>query len=115
MTKYLMEMVVSKMDNLFPKLPLADFVDVAVKDYLKVYLKTFFDGISTGIEWIAHNIIDLLSLGSPFILILIMTALAWWISGWKLGVFTLVGLGLINNLGYWEDTVITLSLIIVSV
>src|SRR5699024_11022302 len=48
-------------------------------------------------------------------LIIILTALAWWLSGWKLGIFTLVGFGLINNLRYWDDTVITLALIVVSV
>lgn len=33
----------------------------------------------------------------------------------KLGLFSLIGLGLINNLGYWPETIDTLSLIIISV
>lgn len=110
-----MEMVVKKtMDNLFPKLPLADFIEKGVS-FLKSNMKPFFDGIANAIEWVSGHFVDLLSLGSPFILIIILAALAWWLSSWKLGIFTLVGLGLINNLGYWEDTVITLSLIIISV
>jgi len=110
-----MEMVVNQMmDNLFPKLPLAEGVEIAV-EFLKLHLKGFFGVISDTIKWISSHLIDLLSIGSPFILIIILTALAWWLSGWKLGIFTLVGFGLINNLRYWDDTVITLSLIVVSV
>ncbi len=102
------------MDNLFPKLPLAEGIGIVV-DFLKLNLKTFFDSISTVLKWVTDHLIDILSIGSPFILIVIIAALAWWIAGWKLGIFTLVGLGLINNLGYWEDTITTLTLIIVSV
>jgi len=101
-------------DNLFPKLPLDKGVEIAV-DYIKLYLKSFFDFISEALKWVSGNLADVLSIGSPFILIVILAALAWWLSGWKLGIFTLLGFGLINNLGYWEDTITTLSLIIVSV
>src|SRR5690625_583425 len=115
-----MEMVVKRSmsniipDNLFPKLPLDKGVEIAV-DYIKLYLKSFFDFISEALKWVSGNLADVLSIGSPFILIIILTALAWWLSGWKLGIFTLVGFGLINNLRYWDDTVITLALIVVSV
>lgn len=102
------------MDRLFPKIPLAEGIEDVVS-FLKLNLKTFFDSVSTSLKWATDHLIDILSLGSPFILIVIIAALAWWISGWKLGIFTLLGLGVINNLGYWEDTVITLTLIMVSV
>lgn len=102
------------MDNLFPKLPLEEGVEIAV-DYIKLWFKPFFDGISDSLKWITGNLVDILSFGSPFIFIVIFALLAWWLSGWKLGLFTLIGFGLINNLGYWQDTITTLSLIIVSV
>src|SRR5699024_11467022 len=41
--------------------------------------------------------------------------LAWWIANWKLGIFTLIGLALINNLEYWPETIQTLSLVLISV
>lgn len=103
------------MNSLFPKIPLEEIIEKVVYDYLKVYLEPLFDGIATSVKWIADLLTSLLSLGSPFILIVIIALLAWWASSWKLGLFTLIGLGLINNLGYWDDTVTTLSLIIVSV
>lgn len=110
-----MEMAVKKsMDNFFPKIPLAEGVGILV-DFLKVSLKPVFEGITTVLKWVTDHLIDILSIGPPFVLILVLAVLAWWISSWKLGLFTLVGLGLINNLGYWDDTITTLTLIMVSV
>src|SRR5699024_12599108 len=37
------------------------------------------------------------------------------VSGWKMGLFSLVGLWLINNLGYWDHLLDTLSLVGISV
>ncbi len=102
------------MDRLFPKMPLDEWIVWGV-DFLKENLRPFFDGVSSSLKWLTDHVIDLLSIGSPFILIVIIAALAWWISGWKLGIFTLIGLGIINNLGYWDDTITTLTLILVSV
>lgn len=102
------------MDRLFPKMPLDEWV-LWVVDFLKENLRPFFDGVASSLKWLTDHVIDLLSMGSPFILIAIIAVLAWWISGWKLGIFTLVGLGIINNLDYWDDTITTLTLILVSV
>lgn len=110
-----MEMVVMKLVfSILPKLPLADWVEAFV-DFLTTNMTGFFDGISSTIEWITEKLLDLLSLGSPYILIVIFAIIAWWIVSWKLALFTFIGLGLIDNLGYWEHTVNTLALIIVSV
>lgn len=104
--------------TLLPKLPLKEWVEAFV-DFLTDNFSIFFDAISTGIESMAEGLVWLLSIGeipgAPYILILIIAFLAWWISGWKVGLFALIGLALINNLGYWSETVDTLSLIMMSV
>ncbi|MGM8214571.1 ABC transporter permease [Bacillaceae bacterium W0354] len=102
------------MDRLFPKLPLAEGVEAFV-EFLTDNLQAFFDGISSSIEWITKGLVKILGFGSPFILIALIALIALLVVSWRLGLFTLIGLGLINNLGYWDDTVNTLALIIVSV
>ena len=105
-------------DRLFPKLPLQDWVEAFV-DFLTDNLEILFDAVSSGIKSMADGLIWLLSIGnipgSPYVLIALITLLAWRVSGWKIGLFSLIGLGLINNLGYWPETVDTLALIVLSV
>ncbi len=60
-----------------------------------------------GVEW--------LLLFSPFyVIILLLAAVAWWKAGKGIAVITVLGLGLIYLLGFWEETMETLALIFVS-
>ncbi|MFD2761057.1 ABC transporter permease [Lentibacillus juripiscarius] len=105
------------MDNtgqLFPKLPLASWIESFV-DFLTTYLSALFDTISTVIEFVTENFVMLMELGPPIVLIILIALLAWWVVNWKLGLFALIGLGLINNLGYWPELIETISLVVISV
>ena len=55
-----------------------------------------------------------MSVGPPIVLIIILALLVTYTSKWRLGVFTIVSLLLIDNLGYWESTIQTLSIVLVS-
>src|SRR5699024_6613394 len=115
--KLLTEMGVSIMDNLdtlFPKLPLDEWI-IKLVDILKNSLSGFFDAITDGIKFLTDEFVDLLSLPPALILIVIFALIAWWVGNWKIGLFTLIGFGLINNLGYWEETLFTISLVLISV
>lgn len=105
-------------DQLIPKIPLDDGVEY-VKDFLEDNIQFIFNGISDGIEAVDGGFKSLLHIwdipGSPFILMIIIALLGWWISGWKMGLLSLIGLWLINNLGYWDDLVDTISLVVISV
>ncbi|MBY7143042.1 proline/glycine betaine ABC transporter permease [Virgibacillus sp. NKC19-3] len=100
--------------TLFPKLPLAEWVELFV-DFLTDSLSPVFDAISSVIGLITENFVVVLEFVPPILLIVIIALLAWWVSSWKLSLFALLGLGLINNLGYWPETLETVSLVIVSV
>ncbi|HLR62129.1 MAG TPA: proline/glycine betaine ABC transporter permease [Lentibacillus sp.] len=105
------------MDNsgtLFPKLPLAQWVESFV-DFLTASFSVVFDTISSVIAFITENFVVLLEFVPPLLLIVLIALLAWWVVNWKLGLFALIGLGLINNLGYWPETLETVSLVIISV
>src|SRR5690625_4450904 len=98
----------------FPKLPLAEWVEAFV-DFLTSSFGTVFDAITAVIGFITENFVVVLELVPPILLIVIVALLAWWIVNWKLGLFALIGLGLINNLGYWPETLETVALVLVSV
>lgn len=100
--------------QLFPKLPLADWIESFV-DFLTEHLDGLFSAISTGIEAVSDGLVNVLSIGSPYILIVIISLIALWAASWKVGLFSLIGLSLIENLGYWSETIETLTLIIISV
>ncbi|MGA9287792.1 MAG: proline/glycine betaine ABC transporter permease [Anaerobacillus sp.] len=100
--------------QLFPKIPLADWVDTIV-DILTDNLEPVFDGITSGIDWFVEGIVSILGFPPALVLIAIFTLLAWWSSRWPVAVFTLLGLLLIDNLGYWDPTIQTLALVLTSV
>lgn len=109
-----MEMDMSNIGTILPKLPLADWVEAFV-DLLTKYLPFVFNSIAIVIEVITENLVKFLSIGPAYVLIIIIVLLSWYIVNWRLALFSLIGLGLIENLGYWPETVHTLSLIIISV
>lgn len=100
--------------QLFPKIPLADWVDRFV-DMLTDNLEPLFDGITTGIDWFVEGIVSILAFPPALVLIAIFTILAWWSSRWPVAIFTFLGLLLIDNLGYWDPTLDTLALVLTSV
>lgn len=105
-------------NRIFPKIPLDEWVEL-FRDFLKDNIQPFFDTIRDVIEEIDEALRWVLSIGdipySPFILMIIITIIGFFVSGWKMGLFSLVGLWLINNLGYWDHLLDTLSLVVISV
>lgn len=103
-----------KLETLFPKLPLDDWI-IKLVDILKSSLSGFFDAITKSIKFLTDEFVDILSLPPALILIVVFAVIAWLVADWKVGLFTLIGFGLINNLGYWEETLQTISLVLISV
>jgi glycine betaine/proline transport system permease protein len=83
-----------------------------LKSWLKVTTRGFADGIETAVDFLTD---DMLLRIEPWALILAVAALAWWLARrWGIAVFTLVGLALIWNLELWDETMLTLALVIFS-
>ncbi|MDQ0227949.1 ABC transporter permease [Metabacillus niabensis] len=102
------------MDNLFPKLPIADWIDVLI-EWLVEHFEPFFEGIATGLEFFVDGIVLGLGYIPVIILALLVSLLAWKVCNWKIALFTIIGLLLIDNLGYWENMLDTIALVITSV
>ncbi|GAB4073911.1 glycine/proline betaine ABC transporter permease subunit OpuAB [Barrientosiimonas marina] len=101
-------------DTIFPQLPLGEWVE-SFKNFLTDTFGVVFDTISAVLSFITENFVSLLEVPPPLVLIIIIALLSWWAVNWKIGLFAVIGLGLVNNLGYWPEMMETLSLVLVSV
>jgi glycine betaine/proline transport system permease protein len=85
-----------------------DFVDFLVDNGGAV-----FDAISDTLDTLIHGLTEGLLWIHPALLIAAFTlAAAAWHRRWGMPIFTIVAFCLIWNLGYWEDTMATLSLVL---
>ena len=87
----------------------------AVIEWLKTNLGFIFDIITDVVSAVLSGFQSVLLFPHPYILIIILTALAWWIAKKGVGIFTLIGLFLILSMGLWEATIETLALVITAV
>ncbi|HSH51462.1 MAG TPA: proline/glycine betaine ABC transporter permease [Bacteroidales bacterium] len=108
------------------KLNIGKYVEKGV-EWLSENASGFFDGITVGVDAIVTAMQTVL-LASPFWLtIIILTLLSYYLpargklftkAGWKagggMGIFTLLGLLLLFFMGYWEETMQTIALILAS-
>jgi glycine betaine/proline transport system permease protein len=96
-----------------PKIPLGDGIDAALEvltDLLSGLTRAFSDGVELGID----AIVSTLGLVPPVLLILVFAAIAWRVAGWRVALFTLIGLAFIWNLGLWDPTLNTLALVVLA-
>ncbi len=96
-----------------PKVPLASWTESFV-DFLKAYFSGLFKFISNMIGSFIDLLITIMTSVPSIVLILILAGIAWYTSRWTIGVFTIVGLLFIENLGYWDGTIQTLALVLTS-
>ncbi|MDF0728460.1 proline/glycine betaine ABC transporter permease [Cytobacillus sp. S13-E01] len=102
------------MEGFLPKLPLARWVDALV-DWLTYNFEEMFDGIANGLEAFVEGIVTGLSFIPSIVLIVLVSLLALKICKWRIGLFSFLGLLLIDNLGYWEHMLDTVALVLTSV
>ncbi|WP_453990379.1 ABC transporter permease [Bacillus nitroreducens] len=102
------------MEGLLPKLPIADWID-GFTDWLVSNFEFLFEGIATGLEGFVEGIVGGLGFIPSILLALILGVIAWKICNWKIALFTIIGLLLIDNLGYWDNMLDTIALVLTSV
>ncbi|QQE74338.1 proline/glycine betaine ABC transporter permease [Brevibacillus composti] len=98
------------MGELFPKIPLDRWIETIV-DFLDEHLGIVFDLISTVIGGLV-DVFTLVFSGAPsWLLILLLAVLAYRAGKWPMALFSLIGLIVIENLGYWAHAMDTLALV----
>ncbi len=96
-----------------PKIPLGEGVE-ALLDVLTEALSWLTRGISAVVEAGIDGLVDVLLVPPPWLLILIVAAIAWRIAGRGVAIFGLVGLLFVWNLELWDATVSTIALVLIS-
>jgi len=102
------------MENLFPKLPVADWIDAFV-DWLTSTFAVAFDGISSVLESVVEGLVTVLTFIPSYVFIILLTLIAWKLANKGIALFTFIGLLLVANLGYWDPMLDTLALVLTSV
>lgn len=84
----------------------------ALVEFLMEHAQGLFDAISVALDTLTFSIEDGLLALPAWLLIGLLTGAAAWRVGWRFGLFTLVALALIPAMGLWQETVVTLALVI---
>jgi len=96
-----------------PKIPLGEWVDSLVA-WVTIAFAGFFTFIANTIDGILNILVDVMSAGPPLVLMILLALLVTYTSRWPLGIFAFISLLLIDNLGYWESSIQTLAIVILS-
>lgn len=95
-------------------IPLNEWVQDGV-DWLVEYHRDFFQLIKFPVEQSLNGVSWVLTHTHPLAFMAVLAVLAWRFSGKKTAVFTLLTMFLIGLLGFWEEAMITVAMIICSV
>ncbi len=101
----------------YPKdliLPISDWLNV-IMDWIVEYLGWFFLGVSWALEWPIKAVRFVLNALPWSVTAFLFCVVAWAASGWKLAAFTLVSMLYMLMIGYWSESMNTLSLVAISV
>ncbi len=95
----------------FPPLPIGDKISDLV-DFLLIHFQGFFDIIEVIVKFMGDGFEDALMIPPALVLIIAITALAFWRVNWMFGIFTALALYLIGCLQLWDQTISTLALVL---
>lgn len=96
------------------KIPLGKWIKSFV-DFLLDNFAWFFDQFSEGLQFLIEGFVDGMLWLHPLVMIGVFTAVAWLLHrSWQMVVLIVLSLLLVINLGYWEETLQTLGLVIFS-
>ena len=108
-------------------IPLGDWVESGV-DWLSENASGFFNGLTVGIDSMVTSLETVLLFPPDYLTIVILAIIAYlmnskgrkvfskaaWKAGGGIAIFTVLGLLLLHMMGYWEETMQTIALILVS-
>ncbi len=97
--------------NSIPRIPLAEWTDVAL-DWATVNYQSATKAISDFLKGLIVGLQDFLIAIPPELIIIIVALLAWWLAGKKVALFSLVGLAFIYNIQLWDETMQTIAMVI---
>ncbi|ACL70895.1 ABC transporter permease [Halothermothrix orenii] len=95
------------------RIPVGNLFEQVV-EWLSENATIIFDVISAIIDFFVVNIQNLLFVVHPVAIIIILAALAWYLAGRGVAIFTIAGFLMIMGMDLWTQTIETLSMILTS-
>ena len=96
-----------------PQIPIAKWVNSAIS-WIIGNFGGAFDVLNSAIEGVVNGLSFLLTVPPTLVMIVILAVIAFFLSGWRIALFAVLGLLLVVSLGLWSLTMTTLSLILVA-
>ncbi|MCO8128374.1 proline/glycine betaine ABC transporter permease [Acidimicrobiia bacterium EGI L10123] len=96
-----------------PRIPIGERVDEGV-DWLTDNLGGFFDLVADQVRWLVDHLEDLLLWPPAIVLAALMGLLAWRLRSVTFGAFTFVSMLFIESMTLWEESMSTLSLVVIA-
>jgi len=94
-------------------IPLGEYIE-GVIEWMNVELAVFFNLVSTVVGTAIFYFEELLLAPPVWLMLPYLAALAWRVAGYRVALFTLAGLFLIDGMGMWDDAMRTLALVLTS-
>ncbi|MFF5261806.1 ABC transporter permease [Actinomadura viridis] len=96
-----------------PRVPVGEWFDGLVS-WLTDHVEWLFDAIGAAVEGTVDGLTGLLTGPPALVMIVVFAVVALVLSGWRLGLFTLAGFGLIESMELWEPAMDSLALVLVA-
>ncbi|MBB5172324.1 ABC transporter permease [Texcoconibacillus texcoconensis] len=94
--------------------PLEEWTNSFVNDWLLPTMGDFFNQVSDILGWFVDGVTDGLISIPVFLLVAIVTALALWLSGRGLAIFTIIGSVYLVSVDLWPEAMQTMAIVIVA-
>lgn len=96
-----------------PDMPFGDWMETFIR-WARDSWAAGFDAVDTGLEFLYSNLAEGLLWLPSGVMVLLFALIAWAAKGWKLGVGIGLGMFVVAWTPYWEETMQTLSMVLVS-
>jgi glycine betaine/proline transport system permease protein len=97
--------------ELVPQIPLAEWTESWV-DWITDNFEWFFEPLDSVIDLVVGSLESVLLAPPALVMVAILGVIALLLAGWRVGLFTVLGLVFIISLGLWEAAMQTLALVL---
>jgi glycine betaine/proline transport system permease protein len=99
--------------NLVPRIPLGNWVESFVQ-FITNTFGGFFDLLTAVLDFLINTFVSVLTVPPALVTIVVLAAIAWFLASWRVALFTVLGFLLIMGMDLWDDSMLTLGLVISS-
>ena len=99
--------------EIIPRVPLADWTN-SVVGWITETLEPITEPLDAVIEGGVGGLAFLLTAPPELVIIVLLAAIAYLLAGWRVALFTVLGLVFIISLGLWGEAMLTLALVLAS-